>query len=71
MLLLSEWYGYLMCLRMINEFMIIIMSGFINVVYSIYIVEEIIYVLVGEKFKEYILIFVKNNEVLVIFKFGY
>lgn len=58
-----------MCLRMINEFMIIIMSGFINVVYSIYIVEEIIYVLVGEKFKEYILIFVKNNEVLVIFKF--
>lgn len=58
-----------MCLRMINELMIIIMSGFINVVYSIYIVEEIIYVLVGEKFKEYILIFVKNNEVLVIFKF--
>lgn len=67
MLLFSEWYGYLMCLRMINELMIIIMSGFINVVYSIYIVEEIIYVLVGEKFKEYILIFVKNNEVLVIF----
>lgn len=57
-----------MRLRMTNEFMTITTSGPINVVHSIYTVEEITYALVGEKSKEHTPIPVKNNEVLAIFQ---